>query len=139
MGSLYDTTMKREKMIHDFEQLLAQYRAYFKDADIDIDGNAPELMLYKEALRIYTSLPQMKNIDPLCILEGEYDLLRSILSDMQTGYKKGCDLGHTLFYVCEKQELSTFLTHTSHYFQTWHLPSSGFSSPSAANPPMSLP
>ena len=85
MGSLYDTTMKREKMIHDFEQLLAQYRAYFKDADIDIDGNAPELMLYKEALRIYTSLPQMKNIDPLCILEGEYDLLRSILSDMQTG------------------------------------------------------
>ena len=85
MGSLYDTTMKREKMIHDFEQLLAQYRAYFKDADIDIDGNAPELMLYKEALRIYTSLPQMKNIDPLCMLEGEYDLLRSILSDMQTG------------------------------------------------------
>ena len=85
MGSLYDTTMKREKMIHDFEQLLAQYRAYFKDADIDIDGNAPELMLYKEALRIYTSLPRMKNIDPLCILEGEYDLLRSILSDMQTG------------------------------------------------------
>lgn len=85
MGSLYDTTMKREKMIHDFEQLLAQYRAYFKDADIDIDGNAPELMLYKEALRIYTSLPQMKIIDPLCILEGEYDLLRSILSDMQTG------------------------------------------------------
>ena len=85
MGSLYDTTMKREKMIHDFEQLLAQYRAYFKDADIDIDGEAPELMLYKEALRIYTSLPQMKNIDPLCILEGEYDLLRSILSDMQTG------------------------------------------------------
>ncbi|MEE1376611.1 MAG: hypothetical protein U0K15_06280 [Dialister sp.] len=85
MGSLYDTTMKREKMIHDFEQLLAQYRAYFKDAGIDIDGNAPELMLYKEALRIYTSLPQMKNFDPLCILEGEYDLLRSILSDMQTG------------------------------------------------------
>lgn len=42
-------------------------------------------MLYKEALRIYTSLPQMKNFDPLCILEGEYDLLRSILSDMQTG------------------------------------------------------
>ena len=76
MGSLYDTTMKREKMIHDFEQLLAQYRAYFKDAGIDIDGKAPELMLYKEALRIYTSLPQM---------EGEYDLLRSILSDMQTG------------------------------------------------------
>ena len=85
MGSLYDTTMKREKMIHDFEQLLAQYRAYFKDAGIDIDGKAPELMLYKEALRIYTSLPQMKNFDPLCILEGEYDLLRSILSDMQTG------------------------------------------------------
>ena len=85
MGSLYDTTMKREKMIHDFEQLLAQYRAYFKDAGIDINGEAPELMLYKEALRIYTSLPQMKNFDPLCILEGEYDLLRSILSDMQTG------------------------------------------------------
>ena len=85
MGSLYDTTMKREKMIHDFEQLLAQYRAYFKDADIDIDGKAPELMLYKEALRIYISLPQMKNLDPLCIMEGEYDLLRSILSDMQTG------------------------------------------------------
>lgn len=99
MGSLYDTTMKREKMIHDFEQLLAQYRAYFKDADIDIDGKAPELMLYKEALRIYTSLPQMKNLDPLCIMEGEYDLLRSILSDMQTGnwitspyYKKRCHL-----------------------------------------------
>ena len=85
MGSLYDTTMKREKMIHDFEQLLAQYRAYFKDAGIDIDGDAPELMLYKEALRIYTSLPRMKNLDPLCMLEGEYDLLRSILSDMQTG------------------------------------------------------
>lgn len=33
MGSLYDTTMKREKMIHDFEQLLAQYRAYLKDAE----------------------------------------------------------------------------------------------------------
>ena len=111
MGSLYDTTMKREKMIHDFEQLLAQYRAYFKDADIDIDGKAPELMLYKEALRIYTSLPQMKNLDPLCIMEGEYDLLRSILSDIQTGnwitspyykkdailYNKGCGLGHTLF------------------------------------------
>lgn len=98
MGSLYDTTMKREKMIHDFEQLLAQYRAYFKDADIDIDGKAPELMLYKEALRIYTSLPQMKNLDPLCIMEGEYDLLRSILSDMQTGnwitspYYKKCHL-----------------------------------------------
>lgn len=56
-----------------------------KDAGIDIDGEAPELMLYKEALRIYTSLPQMKNLDPLCMLEGEYDLLRSILSDMQTG------------------------------------------------------
>ena len=74
MGSLYDTTMKREKMIHDFEH-----------AGIDIDGDAPELMLYKEALRIYTSLPRMKNLDPLCMLEGEYDLLRSILSDMQTG------------------------------------------------------
>lgn len=85
MGSLYDTTMKREKMIHDFEQLLAQYRAYFKDAGSDINGDAPELMLYKEALRIYTSLPRMKNLDPLCMLEGEYDLLRSILSDMQTG------------------------------------------------------
>lgn len=85
MGSLYDTTMKREKMIHNFEQLLAQYRAYFKEAGIDINGKAPELMLYKEALRIYTSLPQMKNMDPLCIMEGEYDLLRSILSDMQTG------------------------------------------------------
>ena len=42
-------------------------------------------MLYKEALRIHTSLPQMKNLDPLYIMEGEYDLLRSILSDMQTG------------------------------------------------------
>ena len=85
MSSLYDTTMKREKMIHNFEQLLAQYRAYFEEAGIDINGKAPELMLYKEALRIYTSLPQMKNMDPLCIMEGEYDLLRSILSDMQTG------------------------------------------------------
>lgn len=85
MSSLCDTTMKREKMIQNFEQLLAQYRAYFEEAGIDINGKAPELMLYKEALRIYTSLPQMKNMDPLCIMEGEYDLLRSILSDMQTG------------------------------------------------------
>lgn len=85
MSSLYDTTMKREKMIQNFEQLLAQYRAYFEEAGIDINGKAPELMLYKEAQRLYMSLPQMKNMDPLCIMEGEYDLLRSILSDMQTG------------------------------------------------------
>ena len=85
MSSLYDTTMKRETMVQKFEQLLAQYRAYFEEAGIDLDGKTPELMLYKEALRIYTSLPQMKNMDPLCIMEGEYDLLRSILSDMQTG------------------------------------------------------
>ena len=85
MSSLYDTTMKREKMIQNFEQLLAQYRAYFEEAGIDINGKAPELMLYIEAQRLYMSLPQMKNMDPLCIMEGEYDLLRSILSDMQTG------------------------------------------------------
>ena len=41
MSSLYDTTMKREKMIHNFEQLLAQYRAYFEEAGIDINGKAP--------------------------------------------------------------------------------------------------
>ena len=52
MSSLYDTTMKRETMVQKFEQLLAQYRAYFEEAGI---------------------------------MEGEYDLLRSILSDMQTG------------------------------------------------------
>lgn len=70
MSSLYDTTMKRETMVQKFEQLLAQYRAYFEEAGIDLDSKAPELMLYKEALRIYTSLPQMKNMDPLCIMEG---------------------------------------------------------------------
>ena len=35
MSSLYDTTMKRETMVQKFEQLLAQYRAYFEEAGID--------------------------------------------------------------------------------------------------------
>lgn len=85
MTSLYDTTMKREKMVHDFEMLLSEYRSYFDEADIDMDGDAPELMLYREASRIYKELPGMHQYDSLYIMEGEYNLLSSILSDMKTG------------------------------------------------------
>lgn len=85
MTSLYDTAMKREKMVHDFEILLSEYRSYFREAHIDMDGDAPELMLYQEASRIYRELPKMHQFDSLYIMEGEYNLLSSILSDMQTG------------------------------------------------------
>ncbi|WP_288264809.1 hypothetical protein [uncultured Dialister sp.] len=85
MSSLYDTTMKREQMITKFKNLLDEYQRYFKEAGIDPNGKAPELILYREASRLYASLPGTRDLDPLCIMEGEYDLLRSILSDMQTG------------------------------------------------------
>ncbi len=88
MSSLYDTTMKREKMVVDFKNLLLGFRTYFEEADIPLDGNPadyPELTLYNEASRIYGKLPHMYKLDDLCILEGEYDLLTSILADMKNG------------------------------------------------------
>ena len=82
MSSLYDATMKREKMIEDFSALLNDFRCYLKAAHIPVnvsESDYPDLTLYREACRIHGMLPRIHKFSNLCLLEGEYHLLSSML------------------------------------------------------------
>lgn len=85
---MYDSIMKMEELLTMYEHLIDGLSDYMKKNGIDYtedDSVHPAIMLYSEAVRIYSHLLHTRKSEDLHRMEGEYTLMNAMLNEMKAG------------------------------------------------------
>lgn len=88
MNSMYDSVMRMEGLLGDYEHLIDRLAGYMKEKGIDPAGDNethPAVMLYGEAGRIYNRLLHTRKEEDLLRMEGELKLMKGMVNEMETG------------------------------------------------------
>lgn len=92
MNTMYDSVMKMEELLGAYEHLIDDLAGFMKDNNIDPtadDSVHPAIMLYGQAGRNYARLLHTRKMEDLLRMEGEYNLMCGMVSEMRAGAWNG--------------------------------------------------
>lgn len=92
MNTMYDSVMKMEELLNVYERLIDDLASYMEEHHIDptADNSVhPAIMLYGQAGRNYARLLHTRKLEELYRMEGEYNLMCAMVSEMRVGAWNG--------------------------------------------------